>query len=217
MSSSLLTLAMAMSLGQLPPGNLPAINRNPAAIPYNASSGANGAPATGVLSAPNSTGAFNTGDQLYPFDATENWIHGYYQEIPSYGGYHYFRPYNYKHVLSQSQVAGGWGMPPTMPYSQEYFRRGRETAGLDPWRSAINPSAYTAEIARMRAQQEFRAAEAAARGANGYGDLPILPANASDREREDLQWRLQQQEQQLRRLQQTMPQDQQRSGAFGVK
>lgn len=62
-------------------------------------------------------------DQLYPYDDPQPWIHGYWQDIPSYGGWRYFRPYNYKHALSQSQVAAGWGMSPTMPYSQELFRR----------------------------------------------------------------------------------------------
>jgi len=33
-------------------------------------------------------------EQRYPFDSQQNWVHGYFQEIPAYGGYHYFRPYN---------------------------------------------------------------------------------------------------------------------------
>jgi len=70
-------------------------------------------------------------EQRYPFDSREAWVHGYWQEIPSYGGHHAFKPYNYKHVLSQSQVSGGWGMSPTMPYSHEYFRRARERSIYD--------------------------------------------------------------------------------------
>jgi hypothetical protein len=62
-------------------------------------------------------------EQLYPYDAPEPWLHGYFQEIPAYGGYKYFRPYNYRHVLSQSQTAGGWGMNPTMAYSQQFWHR----------------------------------------------------------------------------------------------
>ena len=55
-----------------------------------------------------------------------------------------------------------------------------------------------AEVARLRAQQEFRAAEAAARGAaNSHGDIPAAPVSFSPGEREELQWRVQQQEQQL--------------------
>ena len=62
-------------------------------------------------------------DQLYPYDTSLPWMHGYFQEIPAYGGFHFFRPYNYRHVLSQTQAAGGWGMPPTMAYSHTYWRR----------------------------------------------------------------------------------------------
>lgn len=56
------------------------------------------------------------GDQLYPIDSTEPWLHGWFQEIPAYGGYHTFRPHNYKHVLAQMEVGGRWGMSPMMPY-----------------------------------------------------------------------------------------------------
>jgi hypothetical protein len=57
------------------------------------------------------------GEARYPFDAPEPWLHGYFQETPAYGGYRAFRPYNYKHVFVQSQIAAGWGAPATMPYS----------------------------------------------------------------------------------------------------
>lgn len=149
MSSSLLTIAITMTLGQVPIGG------NPSAIPYNASSGMNGAPASGVYSAPNSTGAFNSGDQLLPFDAYPPWAHGHFQTIPSYGGFHYYRPYNYKHLLAQSQVSGGWGMPATMPYSHEYFRRGREMALYEQAPAGSGPANQAAEYARWRAQQDF--------------------------------------------------------------
>lgn len=82
-------------------------------------------------------GASPGGDRLYNYDAYEPWVHGYWQEIPAYGGFCFYRPYNYKHVLSQSQVAGGWGMSPTMPYSHEYFRRGREQGTYEKKSSAI--------------------------------------------------------------------------------
>ena len=62
-------------------------------------------------------------EQRYPFDTQQNWVHGYHQEIPAYGGHVFFRPYNYKDVLSQSQTAAGWGMSPTMPYSQQFWHR----------------------------------------------------------------------------------------------
>ena len=72
------------------------------------------------------------GGQLYPFDGQEPWLHGYFQEIPAYGGYNAFRPYNYKHVLSQSQTAAGWGMQPTMPYSQQFWHRYHAPATMSP-------------------------------------------------------------------------------------
>lgn len=73
------------------------------------------------------------GDQLYPYESQEPWLHGYFQEIPAYGGYHSFRPYNYRHVLSQSQTAAGFGMSPTMPYSQQFWHRYENRANLSPF------------------------------------------------------------------------------------
>jgi hypothetical protein len=70
------------------------------------------------------------GGELYPFDTHYPWVHGYFQEIPAYGGYVSFRPYNYKHVLSQSQAAGGWGLSPVMPYSQQFWHRYHQRATL---------------------------------------------------------------------------------------
>jgi hypothetical protein len=58
----------------------------------------------------------------YPYDAPEPWTHGYFQEIPAYGGFNAFRPYNYKHVQAQSQLAAEWGLAPTAPYSQQFWR-----------------------------------------------------------------------------------------------
>jgi hypothetical protein len=71
------------------------------------------------------------GDPLFPYDSQEPWMHGYFQEIPAYGGYLSFRPYNYRHVLSQSQAAGGWGMRPTMPYSHHFWHRYHEQATME--------------------------------------------------------------------------------------
>lgn len=65
-------------------------------------------------------------DPYLNFDAYEPWVHGYWQELPAFGGYTYFRPYNYRHVYIQSEVAATWGTSAHMPYSQEYFRRARE-------------------------------------------------------------------------------------------
>jgi len=64
----------------------------------------------------------------YPYDAPEPWTHGYFQEIPAYGGFHAFRPYNYKHVQAQSQLAAEWGLSPTAPYSHQFWRAYRVPA-----------------------------------------------------------------------------------------
>ncbi|HUQ72110.1 MAG TPA: hypothetical protein VM165_21465 [Planctomycetaceae bacterium] len=69
-------------------------------------------------------------EQRHPFDTQHNWVHGYHQEIPAYGGHAFFRPYNYKDVLSQSQTAAGWGMSPTMPYSQQFWHRYHDQATM---------------------------------------------------------------------------------------
>ena len=67
----------------------------------------------------------STGVDLYPYDQQDTWIHGHFQRYPSYGGYASFRPYNYKHIAAQSQIAAGWGAPLGMPYSQQFRNRYR--------------------------------------------------------------------------------------------
>lgn len=69
-------------------------------------------------------------EQRHAFDTQQNWVHGYFQEIPAYGGHVFFRPYNYKDVLSQSQTAAGWGLSPTMPYSQQFWHRYHDQAAM---------------------------------------------------------------------------------------
>lgn len=69
-------------------------------------------------------------EQRYPFDSNQNWVHGYFQEIPAYGGHAFYRPYNYKDVLSQSQTAGGWGASPVLPYSQQFWHRYHDQATM---------------------------------------------------------------------------------------
>lgn len=69
-------------------------------------------------------------EQRYPFDTQQSWVHGYFQEIPAYGGHHVYRPYNYKDVLSQSQTAAGWGERPTMPYSQQFWHKYQDQASM---------------------------------------------------------------------------------------
>ena len=69
----------------------------------------------------------STYEYAYPnFDAYEPWVHGYWQDLPAYGGFASYRPYNYRHVYVQSEVAGIWGTSTVMPNSHEYFRKPRE-------------------------------------------------------------------------------------------
>ena len=118
MSGNFMALLVAATLGQFPQGG-PGFD-GPGTSQYGGGA---------VYAAPDSTQAFQTGDPTYPYDYEPNWVHGYIQEIPSYGGYRLFRPYNYKHVMPQSQVSAAWGNSPNMPYSHQYFDRvsGRQT------------------------------------------------------------------------------------------
>ena len=75
-------------------------------------------------------GSEGSSEQRHPFDTQQNWVHGYYQEIPAYGGHHLFRPYNYKDVLSQSQTAAGWGERPSMPYSNQFWHKYQDHATM---------------------------------------------------------------------------------------
>ena len=76
------------------------------------------------------------GDPLYPFDSQYPWQHGYFQEISPYSGYHYFKPYNYRHVLSQTQTAAGWGITPQLAYSQQFLESIPGTGHLEKLRPA---------------------------------------------------------------------------------
>jgi hypothetical protein len=93
------------------------------------------APPATVVAAPGVEGSASAmpvpagcGEGRYCFDAQEPWTHGYFQEIPAYSGFHAFRPYNYKHVQAQSQLAGEWGLAPTAAYSQQFWRPYRTPA-----------------------------------------------------------------------------------------
>ena len=63
------------------------------------------------------------GEQLFPYDDLDPWKHGYIQVMPFYGGFHSFRPYNYKHVYAQSAQATQWGIPAQAPYSQQFWHQ----------------------------------------------------------------------------------------------
>ncbi len=69
--------------------------------------------------------AAGEGGQMFPWDQQDPWLHGQYQRVPAYGGFASFRPYNYRHVLSQTQIAGVWGHSHGMPYSQQFWNKYR--------------------------------------------------------------------------------------------
>lgn len=92
------------------------------------------------------------GGQLYPYDRQDPWLHGHFQRMPAYGGFRSFRPYNYRHVLAQTQIATSvWGAPHGMPYSQQFWNRYRtdylngnvhSQASNAPLTSSVNPVNY---------------------------------------------------------------------------
>ncbi len=101
-----------------------------------------------------------TTDTLLPFDSQEAWMHGYFQEMGPSPGSHYFRPYNYKHVLSQVDLAYRWGQPQGMPYSQQWWHRYHSRAALNPTTQAVMNHAqakYALEMTRLRAWRDARA------------------------------------------------------------
>ena len=103
MSSTLIAIAIAASVGGDPiysDGAYGAYGTE--AIPYEAGQPMTSSGVTGGI----------YGDPRFPFDSQYPWQHGYFQEISPYSGYHYFKPYNYRHVLSQTQTANGWGITP---------------------------------------------------------------------------------------------------------
>lgn len=130
------------------------------------------------------------GEPLFPYDSPEPWMHGYFQEMPSYGGYSRFRPYNYKHVLSQSQVAGGWGMSANMPYSQQFWRRYaaqaemRERLPLDHGRQDANTGgaygAHPSQSAHPPVSMESREAAAAPYPPGGVMQQRFAPGRPVD-------------------------------------
>lgn len=73
------------------------------------------------------TGTIAGGDgvQMYPYDQQDPWLHGHFQRYPAYGGFASFRPYNYRHVFSQTQIATRWGSAHGMPYSQQFWNKYR--------------------------------------------------------------------------------------------
>lgn len=52
-----------------------------------------------------------------PFDTQAVWMHGRHQRLSPYSGYNAFRPYNYRHVAAQAQIAARWPNPSGLPYA----------------------------------------------------------------------------------------------------
>ncbi|NQV27361.1 MAG: hypothetical protein HQ518_23685 [Rhodopirellula sp.] len=139
LSGWLLALAVAASPGQCGPGGC-GVDMNG----MSGMSGMNFSPGMGSGSFVAGQGEFSNpydavsagggggGDQLYPFDSPEPWLHGYFQELPAYAGYSSFRPHNYKHVLSQMEVASRWGISPVMAYSHQWYHKYRQRSGMHP-------------------------------------------------------------------------------------
>lgn len=84
--------------------------------------------------------AAGEGGQLYPYDQQDPWIHGHFQRVPAYGGFASFRPYNYRHVFSQTQIASGWGSAHGMPYSQQFWNKYRGSYLQGNLHSSVAPS-----------------------------------------------------------------------------
>lgn len=131
MSASLCTLALVAAIGQYP-------GCSSCASGYAGGYGG----MIGAYGGMDMMGYGLSGEMRYPFDQTDPWLHGYFQEMPAYGGYGRFRPYNYKHVFSHAQVAAMWGMPYSQPYSQDYFHRLRPPAAVG-WRSGSQYSSLS--------------------------------------------------------------------------
>lgn len=138
------------------------------------------------IGVPETTGGIY-GEPLQRYDAQFPWLHGYFQEIPPYSGYAAFRPYNYKHVLSQAQAAGGWGESPTMPYAQQFWHRYRKRARMLPDPAVSESQSGSPRLSSRSRYRSYRSSGGRldARGPtqrSGVGPL-IIPAGAQRRAR----------------------------------
>ncbi len=177
MSSSVWALTLIMALGGDPYGGCQTCNNGGVSGGY-AQGGfaAGGGYGGGANYASGGTGGgiYSTGmglngysgsncDTLLPWDSQEAWMHGYIQEIGPYAGYHFYRPYNYKHVFAQADLAYRWGQPQGMPYSQQWWHKYHSRASINPTGQSQmttqtqTNSAYDVEMARLRAWRDFQA------------------------------------------------------------
>lgn len=122
----------------------------------------------------------SNGDTLLPFDTQEAWMHGHFQEIGAYPGYAHFRPYNYKHVFSQTDLSYRWGQPHGMPYSQQWWHRYQTRASLTPPVQVQMSQAqanYETEMARLRAWRDFQAEQARSAPPANYNNYNYAAPN----------------------------------------
>lgn len=103
--------------------------------------------------------SFGGAEPLYAYDDLDPWKHGWIQVIPYYGGYHSYRPYNYKQLLSQSAQAAVWGMPHSMPYSQQFYHRYENFAGADVHARSMQPLPYQSHRSAMVPPGDARSAQ----------------------------------------------------------
>ena len=83
--------------------------------------------------------AFPQCGPLLPYDTQQPWVHGYGRAPSVYGGYHSFKPYNYRHVAVHSAMAARFGMPQSMPYSQSFWSRYEHASGFLPAQESPPP------------------------------------------------------------------------------
>jgi len=148
------------------------------------SSGAVGAPAVNYAGAI----AGGCGGQLYAFDRQEPWLHGNFQRMPAYGGFSRFRPYNYRHVLAQTQIATNvWGAAHGHPYSQQFWNQYRSDylngnvhsqAQVSHPQTAISRASYQASATAPNVGRPARTAPTA-----GQANRPVhvYPSSATHR------------------------------------
>ena len=220
MTGSLLTVALCVTFGTGPFGyggtgctTCGTAGGNFGNGGYSAGGYADGGYGGGVVYGGSMGSAGAYGDQLYPFDSAEPWLHGYFQEISPYAGYHKFRPYNYKHVLSQSQAAAGWGIAANMPYSQQWWHRYEQRARMRKPITQLesSPDGATAAASRWDAAPGLEASQAWTPASGTIaGASPVDPVSYDRRlQIELLQQQLQQQSIRLQEMQNAFPQQSQ--------
>lgn len=191
MSSSLWAMTVIMALGQNPYAGCQTCNNGG----FVGGAPMGGAYGGGMSGGATGGGLYSTGmglnaysgsnrDTLLPYDSQEAWMHGYFQEMGAYGGTQYFRPYNYKHVFSQVDLAYRWGQPQGMPYSQQWWHRYQSRAALNPDAAKMQmgqtQATYEMEMARQRAWRDYQIEQARSAPPVNYQFAPAsAPMNSA--------------------------------------